>query len=287
MGKAPVAAVDMPRPSNVIQSGYYWGYSLAALTYSSLVGLFGPKAFTAYAWRYAFLVGLVVAVVGLLLRLTVPESELFNRMRQRGEIAKVPAAVLLKEHGADFWRALLVMSGLYWVAYATLGYLPTYLGSILRMPRGATFNAMFYAALIGGVLTVLGGALSDYVGRRRAFVIAGLLGIAAAYPLVLGLGGELAATAVAAGLLVGIVGMGGGVMLAFIAELFPTRVRGSAVGLLWNMANIGSTIALLASPVVTLLYSPALGYSALLVVGYSLTIAGALISRDATGSELK
>jgi hypothetical protein len=44
--------------SGVIESGYYWGYALAALTFALLRDYFGPRIFVSFGWRYAFLVGL-------------------------------------------------------------------------------------------------------------------------------------------------------------------------------------------------------------------------------------
>lgn len=269
--------------SGVLQSGYYWGYALAAVAFLGLAAYFG-QAFATEGWRYGFYIGLAVALAGILLRLTVGESRPFQDVKRAGRVARVPAAVLLRERGGDFARVLLLMCSIYWVAYATLGFLPTYL-SLLKVPNVQRLTALAYGSLLGALLTILGGVLSNRLGRRWAFVAYSALGIALSYPAVLLLHtGDLASMALGVGLLVGIVGMGGGVMLAHIAELFPTRVRGSAVGILWNLANIGSTGSLLLAPV--LVRDPAT-YTALIAVGYVLTIVGALVNRDRTGAPLE
>jgi len=107
--------------SGILQSGYYWGYSLAAFTFLGLVAYFGPSVFSSIGWRYAFYIGLAVAIVGILLRITVGESILFSEIKSKGKVEKVPVAKLFKEHGKETLRVLFLLCGIYWVAYATLG----------------------------------------------------------------------------------------------------------------------------------------------------------------------
>lgn len=130
----------------------------------------------------------------------------------------------------DALIALLLLAGIFWVAYATLGFLPTYLETFLRMPPLSTvFWGLTYASLIGGIITIVGGVLSDVTKRKYAFLYYSLLGIILAYPLAAVLRISFALLVVSAGILSSVIGTGG-VMLAYLAELFPTRYRGSAIG---------------------------------------------------------
>jgi MFS family permease len=270
--------------SGVLQSGYYWGYALAATVFLALVNYFGSN-FSTTGWRYGFYIGLLVAVMGIILRIAVGESSLFSSIKQRGEIEKVPIAVLFKSYGSDTLKVLLLLCGIYWVAYATLGFLPTFLGTYLNYSRPFVLNSLVYAAILGAVLTIFGGTISNFIGRKRSFIIFIILGVILAYPSILLLYSKnLVLVSLGAGLLVGIVGMSGGVMLAHIAELFPTKVRGSAVGFLWNTANIGSTVGLIIAPLIA---QSAIGYLILIVGGYIVGLIGSLVNKDRTGVELK
>jgi len=125
-------------------------------------------------------------------------------------------------------------------------FLPTCLGTFLGYKRDFVLTALGYGAIIGAIFTIIGGIVSNTLGRKRAFIVYILLGAVISYPsILLLLSGNLLLVTIGSGLLVGLVGLSGGVMLAHIAELFPTRVRASAVGFLWNTANIGSTISLI------------------------------------------
>ena len=271
--------------SGIIESGYYWGYALAALTYALLRDYFGLSRFVSYGWRYAFLVGLAVALVGVVLRLTVDDPEIYKRAKATGNIAKVPIVELFRVSARNALIALLLLAGIFWVAYATLGFLPTYLNKVLSLPLNEVFWGLAYASLLGGVVTIIGGVVSNYTGRRMAFLILILIGIALSYPLTLGLKSSYTTLIVSAGVLTSVMGTGG-IMLAYLAELFPTRFRGSAVGFLWNMASIGATGALLTSVFWLKAFGPINGYVLLLIVGYLIGLIGVAVTRDNTGVEL-
>ncbi|MEM0373008.1 MAG: MFS transporter [Sulfolobaceae archaeon] len=269
--------------SGILQSGYYWGYSLAAFTFLGLVAYFG-SAFSSIGWRYAFYIGLLVAIVGILLRITVGESALFSDIKNKGRIERIPVATLFREHGKEVLKVLLLLCGIYWVAYSTLGFLPTYLISFLRYPRDFVLTALGFASIIGAILTIIGGTLSNLLGRKRSFILYIAIGIIFSYPsIILLLGNNIFLVTLGSGLLVGLVGLSGGIMLAHISELFPTRVRASAVGFLWNTANIGSAVALILAPIIA---RDVLGYFLLIISGYIVGLIGAIVNKDKTGTDL-
>ncbi|MGC8544108.1 MAG: MFS transporter, partial [Vulcanisaeta sp.] len=203
--------------SGVIESGYYWGYALAAFTFAMLRDYFGTKAFVTYGWRYAFLIGLAVAVVGILLRLTVDEPSIYRELKSAGRVSRAPVIEFFRKSYADAVIALLLLAGIFWVAYATLGFLPTYLGTFLKIPLPTVFWSLTYASLIGGIITIIGGVLSNYVKRKYAFMYYSLIGIVLAYPLTIALRtSSLPALVVTAGILTSVMGTGG-VMLAYLA----------------------------------------------------------------------
>jgi MFS family permease len=272
--------------SGILQSGYYWGYSLAAFTFLSMAAYFG-KDFAAYGWRYAFYISIIVSVIGLLLRLVVGESELFEEVKKEKLIARVPISTLFRNYLSEVLMAMLLMSGIYWVAYSTLGYLPTYL-SQLKYDRTFIFSALTYAGIIGGIMTIIGGALSDYLKRKWSFMTYSILGALLSIPLISFLYTKsFVLVTISAGLIVGFIGLCGGVMLAYLSELFATNVRGTAIGFIWNIVNIGSTVGLLLAPILTTTYALFWGYAFLLVGGYTVTIIGSLITVDKTGIDLR
>jgi MFS family permease len=124
--------------------------------------------------------------------------------------------------------------------YTFLVVLPSYLQSSL--------NASFRQALVAAVLGNLGfaatilpaGALSDRVGRRAVMVTGAVLAVLLAFPL-LGLLRDPSAGAVAKSLAVvaagAVVGLMAGPGPAMLAEMFPTHVRYTGLGLAYALSN--------------------------------------------------
>jgi MHS family proline/betaine transporter-like MFS transporter len=270
--------------SGILQSGYYWGYALAAITFLAMASYFG-KNFATVGWRYAFYISLIVSIAGIILRLAVGESRLFDEVKKDKLILNIPISGLFKNYMSEVLVAILLMSGIYWVAYSTLGYLPTYLTQ-LKYDRIFIFSGLVFAGIIGGIMTIIGGAISDRLKRKWSFIIYSVLGSILSIPMISFLYiNSFISVSIAAGIITGLVGLCGGVMLAYLSELFATNVRGSAIGLIWNIANIGSTVGLLLAPILSS-YSIFWGYSFLLLGGYLVTIIGAAATKDRTGVDL-
>jgi len=223
----------------------------------------------------------------LLLRLVVGESELFEEVKKEKLIVRVPIGVLFKNYLSEVLMAMLLMSGIYWVAYSTLRYLPTYLTQI-KYDRTFIFSILTYAGIIGGVMTIIGGVLSDYLKRKWSFMTYSILGALLSIPLIsLLYTKSFILVTISAGLIVGFIGLCGGVMLAYLSELFATNVRGTAIGFIWNIVNIGSTVGLILAPILTTSYALFWGYAFLIIGGYVVTIIGSLITVDKTGIDLR
>src|SRR5439155_7895520 len=80
--------------SGILQQGYAFGFLLAAVVYWLVFPHFG--------WRALFVVGALPALLVLYIRAHVPESVVWQRQRQTGEVS-LGVAHFLKEH----WRLLV------------------------------------------------------------------------------------------------------------------------------------------------------------------------------------
>ncbi|MFF8841330.1 MFS transporter [Streptomyces sp. NPDC015127] len=188
-----------------------------------------------WGWRLPFLLTLPLGAVALWLRLRLEETPVFRRV----DAEPVPAPP-----AAEVVRAILLGAGriMGWAAagYTFLVVLPAYLQSSL--------NASFQEALVATVLANLGfaasivpaGALSDRIGRRAVMLTGAVLVVVLALPLInllqdAGTSTPLKGLAVfAAGAVVGLLAGPGPAMLA---EMFPTQVRYTGLGLAYALSN--------------------------------------------------
>jgi MFS family permease len=223
-----------------VQSGWSVGYGLAVLLFTVVFSLVSPDM----AWRLLFFMGLIPAAFTIWIRRRVEEPDVFKEMRASAKpgdgfrFLEIFRGVLLKR---TLLASLLATGGL-GGNYTILTWLPTYLKTVRGLSvlgTGGYLGVNILGSFLGYVFSA---HLSDWLGRRRTFVLMALCaaGTVAVYTLA-----PLTDTAV---LLLGfplgffqsgiIAGMG-----ATFAELFPTRVRATGQGFSYNSGRaIGSFV---------------------------------------------
>jgi SHS family lactate transporter-like MFS transporter len=155
--------------SGLLQSGYSVGYLLAAL-------LFGV-GFDALGWRGLFIVAILPAFLVLYIRSKVSESPGWRASRLDAADRGAPR----REGGANVGRyfyAIALMAAAATFSHGTQDLYPTF----LRIQHGFSVHEVSVAAIvynIGAILGCLsGGALSQWLGRRREIVLSLVLALA-------------------------------------------------------------------------------------------------------------
>lgn len=221
------------------QIGVPAGLLLASGVFS-LLSLLPDRAFLSWGWRIAFILTVVLAVIGLYIRLSVLETPAFARVKEAQEQARIPFAELLRRQP----RQLLQGMGTRWIegltfnAYAVLAV--AYVTGDVGVSKTVVLNGIVVGAAVGVVFTPFCGHLSDRFGRKRVYgtgVVAIALFTVPSFALmrtgspaliwlsiVVGLG--LIYSAIYAPL------------AAFWSELFDTRVRYTGIGSVYQFSGI-------------------------------------------------
>ncbi|MDO0938187.1 MFS transporter [Streptomyces sp. DG2A-72] len=186
-----------------------------------------------WGWRLPFLLTLPLGLGALWLRLRLDETPAFREAVERTSPPprEVARAVALGAGRIMGWAA---------AGYTFLVVLPSYLQS--------TLDASFQQALIATVLANLGfaltivpaGLLSDRIGRRAVMLTGAVLVVVLAVPLLNLLQDAGASNAVKGAAVLGagaVVGLMAGPGPAMLAEMFPTTVRYTGLGLAYALSN--------------------------------------------------
>jgi MFS family permease len=135
-----------------------------------------PEAdFFAWGWRIAFLISAVLVAVGLYIRLKIMETPAFTRIQATKKVAHVPFFELLRTHGKN---TLLGLGARYieGVTFNIFGvFVVGYLAGTLGLPRQTALAGVMIASAIMIIMLPIYGNLSDKIGRRRMFAVAGVL----------------------------------------------------------------------------------------------------------------
>jgi len=159
------------------------GLLLALLVVTLTRWSVGESAFAAWGWRIPFLLAFPLLLLSVWFRMSMVESPLFERMRQKGERSAAPLAEALGQ-----WRRLRVMllalfglvAGQAVVWYAGQFYALFFLTSVLRVDEITANLLMVGALLLGSPLILVFGSLSDKIGRKP-IIMTGLLIAALTY----------------------------------------------------------------------------------------------------------
>ncbi|MER5646337.1 MFS transporter [Streptosporangium sp. NPDC002524] len=204
-----------------------------------------------WGWRVPFWLSIVVAVVGLVIRRTLEETPVFEREVASNAVAKLPLAVLFREHWKDVLR-VVVAAVIASVSTIFTVHALSYAVNTVGLERGPMLWVGVLANVAAVITIPLWGMLSDRIGRKPVF-IGGSLGCAV---LMFAYLWSISTGSYALIFVLGIAMFGvvhsatSAVWPSFYGEMFTTRVRlsGMAVG-----TQIGFAIAGFAPTVATAL----------------------------------
>ncbi|MGG4201880.1 MFS transporter [Peribacillus frigoritolerans] len=143
----------------------------------SIMTLLPDNAFMTWGWRIPFIFSALLVFFGLWIRKGIDETPSFKKVKESGEVPKLPIVETLK----NYWREVLIAVGAKVVETAPFYIFSTFVVSYatanLGFSRTATLTAVMIATIITTILIPIMGNLSDKIGRKKLF-IGGTIGMA-------------------------------------------------------------------------------------------------------------
>src|SRR5438034_1746760 len=191
-----------------------------------------PAQLKAWGWRIPFVVGALLAIIALVMRRNLHETDDFLAAKKRVMRRESSIKALMK-----YPREVLLVVGLTMGGTTAFYTYTTYMQKFLKLSVGLNDNQTTLitagSLLFALCLQPTYGALSDRIGRRWLLIWFGTMGTIFTIPLLHSL--EATKSALAAFLLIAaawlIVAGYTSINAVVKAELFPTSVRATGVGL--------------------------------------------------------
>jgi MFS family permease len=287
------------KAAGLVQSSWAIGWAAAAVSFGGLYAVL-PAGL---AWRVLFWLGLAPALLIVYVRRRVHESPVYASLREsRGEAHPResrrdahPRESRREAHFLDIFApplrrttvlASVLCTGMLGAYYAVNTWLPTYLSSERHLSAGGTsrYLLVLITGSFAGYLT--SAWLSDVLGRRRCFMLFAAAGA------VLVLAYTRAAVSDAQMMLLGFPlgffqsGIFSGVG-AYLAELYPSAVRGSGQGFSYSAGRAVSALFPAVIGAASAHASLAARIGATTAAGYGLVIVAAWVLPETRGRVLQ
>lgn len=235
---------------SVPQMGVTIGMLLATLA-MALMSQLPDEQFMKWGWRVPFVASAGLVLLGLWIRNGIDETPAFKEAKRIGDVSRLPLIETLKTHK----REVLIAVGAKVVEtapfYIFSTYVVSYATGALSFSRIEVLNAVTIATLVTTLCIPLMGLWSDYIGRKRLFIMGAIVMALYAFPYFMLLNSDSYALLVLATVL----GLGiiwapiTAVLGTMFSEIFATRVRytGITLGYQIGAALAGGTAPLIAT----------------------------------------
>lgn len=215
------------------------GGGTGALFYLFLEHSYSKSDLLGYGWRIPFAVGFVLLFSTALIRYFAQESRIFIKLKEEGKVLKRPANTAVKKH-----FGLILLAGLLWlyVFWVNPGVIQLFATRFLTQygvtPAYVTFTLVI-TNFTFPLANILGGFLSDLIGRRTVIAISAFLTIIFAYPyLIMVESGNPLSILLAQVFFACFALFGVGGLTPYTAELFNPQYRYSGGGLSYQFSAL-------------------------------------------------
>jgi MHS family proline/betaine transporter-like MFS transporter len=220
------------------QMGFGFGMIGGTLSATLVNGLLSPAAVELWGWRVPFVIGCLIAPVAVYIRARVEETPLFRKTEAAHHVATSP----LRDALRLYWREILTVAGIGIVGtvggYICNVFLPPFAIQRLGLPAGSVYLMTMVSSVVQTVGILLAGAWSDRIGRKAVLMMSAAGYLVLIYPLFLLLVHAPSMTTFAMAQVIPaiLVAMNSGPLAAVLCELFPTRVRLTALSVGYSLA---------------------------------------------------
>jgi MFS transporter, MHS family, citrate/tricarballylate:H+ symporter len=210
---------------------------VGSLVGMGLAAVLSQAALETYGWRIAFLLGAVTVPFGLMLRRTMPETLPEADRRANSQARSAGLFDLVRQNRRILVLGLLVLGGGTIATYVK-NYMTTYAQGTLHMTPGIAFAATLVPNVAGLVSILVGGWLSDRVGRRPVMIWPTVIQLFITLPIFYWIVTARSALALLTGmaLLSWVSNMAAGAFYPALVESLPMRVRGRGFATLYASA---------------------------------------------------
>ena len=233
-----------------------------------------------WAWRIPFLFCLLLAIPGYLFRRTLTETPVFKRLQTNNELVKNPILSTIQSQFREIIKVSFIVAFGGVINYLIIIFIPSYLSLSKQISffQSTAYSCLALLVVVGFIL--FAGKLSDRYNKKYLLLSLILICFMLTWPLCNQLLSHNTHLIILTLLFFAIIeGCYFGIMMAYLGELFPARIRYTSLSFGYNLGfAIFAGLAPTCVSFLMLTLSPALSVSYLIFLSSIISMMGVLIS---------
>ncbi|MDB5838960.1 MAG: yhjE, partial [Herminiimonas sp.] len=198
-----------------------------------------------FGWRIPFLASALLVIVGLYVRLKIPETPVFQKVLDKHERVKVPALTVFREHGRELVLGTVIALATFVLFYLMTVFALSWGTTALGFSRRDFLILQLFSVVFFALTIPVAALYADRHGRRTTLIV--VSAAIALFGLVLAPmfgSGSIWQVTLFMSIGLALMGMTYGPIGTLLSELFPAEVRYTGSSLTFNFAGIlGASLA--------------------------------------------
>ncbi|MGI4776313.1 MAG: MFS transporter, partial [Janthinobacterium lividum] len=229
-----------------LTAGLVHGSNIAGTLIATFIGIVIEQYFhnIDFAWRYAFLLGGFMGLVGFYLRLKVSETPIFQMLAEKKKNLSTPFMHVLRTARRSMFITFCVAMVASSVLYLVKTYVNIYYHNIMHADNTTSLIYLSYASLVAMISMPLFGGAADIIGKFKMIVLASLAIVILSLPTLILMSSPYIWLQILALTCLGMLGGSiSGTAYIFIISLFTAEQKFSGVAFSYNLgiAMFGGT----------------------------------------------
>lgn len=230
------------------------GFLLGSMVSMAVKALVGEAAYESWGWRVPFLLGIAIGLIGFYIRKHCEESPSYETAKQQGMLSATPVRDVFRYELAHMAQATGIYITVTMPFYLLSAYFMTFTEHTLGRTNQEALLLNFINMMILLVVSPFSAWLSDRMGRRKVLGWTALAFVLVTYPVFYMLQQEaFGMIALGQAIFALVVAFYIGPVPALLVEIFPTRLRYTAMSLSYNIcaALFGGTAPMVCQWLIT------------------------------------
>jgi len=248
-----------------LTTGLVHGTNIVGTLIASLIGIIIEQYFfgVTFAWRFAFILGGLMGIIGFYLRFKVSETPIFEMLAKRKQTLKAPFLHVIKTARLPMFITFCTGAVTSSIVYLAKTYVNVFYSNVLHFDNSTSLVYLSYVSFILMLSMPLSGFIGDIIGKFRMIVLSSISIFCFSLPTFYFMSSvEIIHQIIALTILGMLAGAISGTAYIFVISLFTPAQRFSGVAFSYNLgiAIFGGTSPMISRWLVDktgLFYSPA------------------------------